>query len=277
MTKLSLNPQFVTHSLYAFDYSKLKFLRRNQFLQPYTLEKFGLSINGAYSSSLKPKQEMVFFFDFQEIKERVKPVIYLPLSAYTWYFFDNFDVTWIFLAWEMELTCHEKLPLRYCYQIYIPKRKRKLRREWKELGFEIIDEIPLTHSYLWSKEFRELNSYRFKISSMRSYEEKRKEIWNEYLKAIRPLVREYNMEICKLFGLDYSEEKFFEDVFKEGTKGLDMKCRTCKYFHSELESTDLSSWNISHICKARKKKIKDLNSTCSNWQLDKSLFILEEW
>jgi len=158
----------------------------NQKIAPvdhWDIKKFGLSIDGAYTSVCRGTLSFCvsFFFELNEIRKYVQPVIYYPFPTYRWYWFDKYATTFDRLTWELELICKRDLPLYYCKFAYVSKRYKKIVKKLKKIGIKVVREFPEYALQEFAKEFLQIEDTKEKTR----------------------LAENYNIEICKLFLLDY--------------------------------------------------------------------------
>ena len=233
----------VTHSIpYGGGINYWQTALREWKIRPHRFrKKIGLSFQGCYPRVCNHTTSYaVLIFDLENIKEYVKPTIYMPLKRYCWYFDDAFCITWCNLVWETELCCFTEIPLDLARGVYISKRAKVKRRQAEEAGLRVYDSIPKAPLQKWA--------LRIARNTPRMI---------RYKESI-----DYNLRISKIFELDYEEiEKNLPELIeKREVQRLGRTCRTCVYHKWDW---DLNS-PPRFLCLLTKKETS-LDDTCDKW------------
>jgi len=241
--------RYVSHSIpnmRSFDYFKK--LLEEGVITPHSKFKAGFSVDGCYALDAGAPHYAVPIFNFADVKDVLKPVLYLPLKRYWWYFFDDYLVTWHHLAWETELSLlkGKEIPLDMCRGIWISKWKRKLRSRLLDMGYRVLDRLPPSPLHKWAKEqLRNLRVVRHGFANE----------WNEW--------------ICNFFDLDYEEVKreFLDLVREKEVWRLGETCRICRFY--EYKFIGLKS---ERRCQITGREV-DFEDSCDRFNFNMESFI----
>jgi len=209
--------------------------------------KIGLSVNGCYRCFVKNDYGYAtFIFDFQTVKDRVKPALYFPLKQYTWYEFNDYMVTWHNLAWEAELCMPRGNSIRVqeARAVVLKTRRKKLLELIRQSGLEHLTSLPYSPMHNWAK--RHLNYSRLA----------------ERQRII--LADEYNRWVAEWFNLDYEmiKAKLPQFIEKKETERLGNTCRTCKHFNFNY---DLRRGIVQRKCLLSGRDV-DFRDGCENFE-----------
>jgi len=248
---------FVSHSMYAYadsDYA-IQAVLETGIIEPRAGKwKIGLSVNGCYRAFDKKYVYgcASFIFDFEVIKDKVKPTLYLPITNYRWYEFDNYMVTWHNLAWETELCLlkGQRLYLEEVRALALKTRRKKLIQQIEKAGLTRLENLPYSPLQKWAKEH--LAAFK-----------------NEKLRV--RMADKYNAWVSKYFDLDYQKikQKFPELIQQKEIERLGPHCRICKHYYFDF---DLVSKNTVRECLLTNRKT-DLDDTCNSFSFQIEPFL----